>query len=49
MKEVIAGLIIGGIALLFLSPWFSLWALKDIANELEKIRRLMEKENGRNH
>ena len=39
VNEVISGIIIGLIAMLFLSPWFSLWNLKDIANELEKIRR----------
>lgn len=49
VNEVITGIIIGGITLLFMSPWYSLWALKDIAKELEKIRKLMENENKCNH
>ncbi len=44
MIEVLIGLVIGGVAILFLSPWFDLWYLKDIASELAKIREIMEKE-----
>ncbi len=45
MKEILAGIILGGIIVLFLTPYFSLLALKDIANELQRIRKELEKLN----
>ena len=45
MKEAVFGIIVGGILVLFLSPYFSLWNLKDIVNELQRIREEMEKLN----
>lgn len=45
MKEILAGIVVGGIFVLFLSPYFSLWNLKDIANELKRIREELEKIN----
>ena len=32
-------IVLAGVAI---SPWFSLWRLGDIADELEKIRKLLE-------
>ncbi len=47
MKEVIAGLIIGIVVVfvlyLILSPYYSLWKLNDIADEVKKIREILEK------
>ena len=47
MKEVIAGLIIGIVVVfvlyLIFSPYYSLWKLNDIADEVEKIREILEK------
>ena len=45
MKEIFAGIIVGSIFVLFLSPYFSLWNLKDIARELKRIREELEKIN----
>lgn len=45
MKDVIIGLIIAGVILLLLSPYFCLWDLRDIASELRKISEIMGKEN----
>lgn len=44
MVDFIVGLIIGCIICLFLWPYFSLTNLKQIADELEKIRRILEVE-----
>ena len=47
MKEALIGcgigLIICLVGWLILSPYYSLWKLKDIANEIEKIRKILEK------
>ena len=42
---ILLGLIIGSIIFIFISPWFSLWRLKDIADELTNIREELEKLN----
>ena len=42
MKYVICGLLIGCIIACFLYPYFSLIYLKDIASELEKLRKEMK-------
>jgi hypothetical protein len=45
MKQILAGIILGSLFMLFLSPYFNLWNLKDIANELKRIREELEKLN----
>jgi len=45
MKEIFAGIIVGSIFVLFLSPYFCLWNLKDIVDELKRIREELEKLN----
>lgn len=42
MKYVIYGILIGCIISFFLYPYFSLTYLKDIASELEKLRKEMK-------
>ena len=48
MKDVIVAIFIGFIFVLFISPYFSLWDLKDlggIKDELEEIKKELGKLN----
>ena len=48
MKEIISGIILGLLVVFFISPYFSLWDLKDlssIVSELRDIKKEMEKLN----
>lgn len=51
MQEVILGILIGIVFLIFISPYFSLWNLKDldklddIRTELEGIKKELRKLN----
>ena len=48
MMEVLGGIIIGSIIVLFLSPYFCLWHLQNldgIENELIEIKKELEKLN----
>ena len=47
MKEAILGIILGLVVVfvlyLIFSPYYSLWKLNDIADEIKKIREILEK------
>lgn len=43
MNETIIGTLIGLAICIIVSPYFSLWHLKSIAEELENIREILEK------
>ena len=51
MKEVVLGLILGlvivSVIYLIFSPYYCLWKLKDIADEIEKIRKILEKDGSK--
>lgn len=42
MRDFLAGLLIGGVIAVFLSPYFSLWYLKDIAENIESLKNAIE-------
>jgi hypothetical protein len=48
MMEILGGFIIGGIIVLFLTPYFCLWHLQnDFENELTEIKKELKKLNER--
>lgn len=43
MIDFLIGLFIGGVIFVFLSPYFFLWYLKDIAENIESLKNAIEK------
>lgn len=42
MRDFLAGLLIGGVIAVFLSPYFFLWYLKDIAENIKSLKEAIE-------